>query len=108
MSLENQASKKRSANIEQLLAIEKKDGVILSAGAGSGKTFVIIEHILALIMELKSKLKNLDQEKWSQEIGSELSKIVLMTFTKKASGEMSVRLINKLESLLNENPNDEF
>ena len=35
----------RSPNAEQLLAIEHQGGVLLRAGAGSGKTFVLVEHI---------------------------------------------------------------
>ena len=41
----------RTPNAEQLQAINSKNGVLLSAGAGSGKTFVIIEHLLCLIEE---------------------------------------------------------
>ena len=39
------------ANEEQLQAIESSGGVILEAGAGSGKTFVIIEHLLKKIKD---------------------------------------------------------
>jgi superfamily I DNA/RNA helicase len=49
----------RSPNAEQLLAIEHEGGVLLRAGAGSGKTFVLVEHIVYLtkkwIQEYKSK-----------------------------------------------------
>ena len=38
----------RSPNAEQLLAIEHQGGVLLRAGAGSGKTFVLVEHIVYL------------------------------------------------------------
>jgi ATP-dependent helicase/nuclease subunit A len=37
------------ANSEQLKAIEHFGGVLLKAGAGSGKTFVLIHHIEYLL-----------------------------------------------------------
>ena len=36
----------KTPNPEQKLAIEHKGGVLLSAGAGSGKTFVLVEQFL--------------------------------------------------------------
>lgn len=84
----------RTPNAEQLQAINSKNGVLLSAGAGSGKTFVIIEHLLCLIEE---KCKTIDKVNWKSEIPKILNAITLMTFTKKAAGEMSVRLLKRLE-----------
>ena len=88
------------ANSEQLKAIEHNGGVLLKAGAGSGKTFVLKEHMLFL------------SEKWINEfratgnpisefdifIRSKFRKVILMTFTKKAAGELSIRLSNEFES----------
>ena len=37
-----------TANAEQLPAIHHTRGVLLKAGAGSGKTFVLVEHMLHL------------------------------------------------------------
>ena len=39
---------RRAPNIEQLKAIEHHGGVLLEAGAGSGKTFVLSQHIVYL------------------------------------------------------------
>jgi ATP-dependent exoDNAse (exonuclease V) beta subunit len=84
----------RQANAEQDKAINNFEGVILSAGAGSGKTFVIVEHLVKIIENFS---KNKSSEQLKEIIPLNLSKIVLMTFTKKASGEMLVRLIKRLE-----------
>ncbi len=43
---------------------------------------------------------------WNKSISSELSKIVLMTFTKKAAGEMSVRMMRRVEEILKEAQDD--
>jgi ATP-dependent helicase/nuclease subunit A len=88
--------KKRSPNEEQQKAIFHNGGKLLSAGAGSGKTFVLVEHIVHLLTEVKEKSS---KDEWNTAITSKLSSTVLMTFTKKAAGEMSVRMMKKVEEL---------
>lgn len=89
----------RTPNSEQILAIEHQGGVLLKAGAGSGKTFVLVEHIVHLtknwITEFRAKPQGLFEEK----IRYEFSRIVMMTFTKKAAGEMSIRLTDRFQEL---------
>jgi ATP-dependent exoDNAse (exonuclease V) beta subunit len=89
------------ANAEQLKAIEHTGGVLLKAGAGSGKTFVLKEHMIYLtdkwIREYLSSERTLD---FAQVLKSKFSKIVLMTFTKKAAGEISIRLNGEFEAML--------
>lgn len=87
---------KRTPNSEQEKAIFHSGGKLLSAGAGSGKTFVLIEHLVYLLGQIQKKSPS---EEWNKLISSELSKIVLMTFTKKAAGEMSVRMMRRIEEL---------
>ena len=41
----------REPNREQLEAIRSRGGVCLSAGAGSGKTFVIVEHLISYLKD---------------------------------------------------------
>jgi DNA helicase II / ATP-dependent DNA helicase PcrA len=66
-------------NPEQKVAVEHKNSpLLIVAGPGSGKTFVIIERILHFI-------KN----------GVKPSEILCLTFTKKAAGEMLERLENE-------------
>lgn len=85
----------RSPNSEQLLAIEHEGGVLLRAGAGSGKTFVLVEHIVYLTRRWISEYKNSPTGNFEDFLRSEFSKVVMMTFTKKAAGEMSIRLTEK-------------
>jgi ATP-dependent helicase/nuclease subunit A len=83
-------------NAEQLVAINHLGGKILSAGAGSGKTFVLIEHIIKWLNNLRIKTASTE---WQQVIPIQLPKVVLMTFTKKAAGEMSIRMMKRIDEL---------
>jgi ATP-dependent helicase/nuclease subunit A len=87
----------RRPNSEQVKAIEHHGGVLLSAGAGSGKTFVLIEHMVYLISEFVKKNETMSKEELSQSLKTYLGKIVLMTFTKKAAGELALRLSSRIE-----------
>ncbi|NOT77443.1 MAG: UvrD-helicase domain-containing protein [Bacteriovoracaceae bacterium] len=100
----NNQTRIKSPNEEQLLAINHSGGKILSAGAGSGKTFVLIEHIISRLEELKQETS---KDKWQSVIPIQIPKIVLMTFTKKAAGEMSIRMMKRLDDLCDET-NDEY
>jgi ATP-dependent exoDNAse (exonuclease V) beta subunit len=93
----NLISTKKTPNEEQVKGIFHSGGKLLSAGAGSGKTFVLIEHLVYLIGQIENKVPKTE---WSKSISSELSKIVLMTFTNKAAGEMSVRMMKRVEEIL--------
>ena len=66
---------------EQQLAIDK-DGtnIIVSAGAGSGKTAVLTERVIR-------KLKQ----------GVDINKLLVLTFTKEAANEMKVRIRGAIE-----------
>lgn len=86
----------RTPNPEQIQAIVHTGGKILSAGAGSGKTFVIIEHIIHKLLEFKKTVHSSDLE---YKLPFFLPRLVLMTFTNKAAGEMSIRLMNKVDEL---------
>lgn len=88
-------------NAEQKLAIEHKGGVLLKAGAGSGKTFVLIEHITYLVNQwIKEHKPSGQKELFRSFLKGKFSKVVLMTFTKLAAGEISIRLFNKFQSQL--------
>lgn len=89
--------KLREPNEEQKLAIAHNGGVLLSAGAGSGKTFVLVEHIIYLFEKFAQENKEKTSEDFSQALKLYFSEIVLMTFTKKAAGELSLRLQNRFE-----------
>lgn len=89
----------RSPNAEQLLAIEHEGGVLLRAGAGSGKTFVLVEHIVYLTRKWISEYKSKPSVSFEEFLRSKFSQVVMMTFTKKAAGEMSIRLTEKFEEI---------
>lgn len=70
---------------------------IVSASAGSGKTFNLVLTYLRLILK-------------EEEVASSFSSIIAMTFTNKAASEMKYRIIDALNVLANtnlENPKDE-
>ena len=69
---------------EQQAAIEARGRVIVSASAGSGKTTVMIEKIIRLILS-----------------GTEVSDILAVTFTKKAASQMKDKLKRKLVETIN-------
>ena len=67
---------------EQTLAIEKEgSNILVSAGAGSGKTAVLSERVLRKVKD-----------------GTNIDRILILTFTKVAAYEMMVRIRKKLIS----------
>lgn len=87
----------REPNQEQKLAISQDGGVLLQAGAGSGKTFVIVEHLLYKLRSFVTSLNDLTTVE--SEITDFASKIVIMTFTRKAAGELKNRIRNRIQAL---------
>lgn len=85
-------------NPEQRLAIEHHGGVLLKAGAGSGKTYVLVEHIIFLLKEQIVKYQG-DFDTFRIELRSMLKEIVLMTFTNKAAGEIKIRLKKRIAGI---------
>lgn len=72
-------------NPEQRLAIKTRNkDILVAAGAGCGKTFVMIERIADNIIE---KVASVDQ-------------LLVVTYTKAAASEMRVKLSNKINDLL--------
>ena len=69
---------------EQQAAIESKGQVIVSASAGSGKTFVMIEKLVSAI-----------------ERGADLDGVLAVTFTKKAAAQMKEKLRKALIERMN-------
>ncbi len=75
---------------EQARAIRSRGKVIVSASAGSGKTFVMIERLVSLILE-----------------GADVTNILAVTFTKKAAAQMRERLRQALVKQLSESGEEE-
>ena len=87
----------RTPNAEQRAAIEHQGGVLLQAGAGSGKTFVLVEHICFLLSRFVDKYAGIELPRFERLMREYLQSIALMTFTKKAAGELSIRLSRRVE-----------
>lgn len=67
---------------DQMLAIKTRGGkVIVSAAAGSGKTAVLSERVIDFIMN-----------------GGNVNKLLIVTFTKAAAGEMKERIKKKISN----------
>ena len=72
---------------DQKKAIETRDkNIIVSAAAGSGKTRVLVDRVVSLMIEEKIPIKNM----------------IIVTFTNKASVEMKDRIREKLSELLDD------
>ena len=70
-----------NATNEQIKAINQSGKVIVSASAGSGKTFVMIQKLVKAI-----------------EDGADLDSVLAVTFTKKAAAQMKEKLKKALIS----------
>ncbi|WP_073997481.1 UvrD-helicase domain-containing protein [Anaerococcus urinomassiliensis] len=77
----------------QLMAIKERDkNIIVSAAAGSGKTRVLVDRVIDLLIN-----DYID-----------IDKMVIVTFTNKASIEMKDRIRLALEKLLENDPSNKF
>jgi ATP-dependent helicase/nuclease subunit A len=96
----------RNPNQEQLVAIEHQGGVLLKAGAGSGKTFVLVEHIVHLTTMWMKSFNPQQGQSFEDYLRERYSTVVMMTFTKKAAGEMSIRLVERFAEIIKETEHD--
>lgn len=79
---------------EQQKVITLRDrNILVSAAAGSGKTAVLVQRILSKIMD---PLKPVD-----------IDRLLIMTFTRAAAGEMRERIERALDTALAEDPDNE-
>lgn len=77
---------------EQFLAINSQGETLVSASAGSGKTFVMIEKIISLVLQGKA----------------EISGILAVTFTNLAATEMKEKLKKAIIKRINEETDSEI
>ncbi len=68
-------------NPDQIRAIEATGNVIVSAAAGAGKTSVLTERVFRLVAN-----------------GTPIDRMLILTFTRAAAGEMKSRIFTRLES----------
>ena len=74
---------------EQKTVIDLRDcNILVSAAAGSGKTAVLVERILSLLMDERHP--------------AEIDRMLIVTFTNAAAGEMRDRIRERLEEKLEE------
>lgn len=79
---------------EQQKVIDTRDrNLLVSAAAGSGKTAVLVERILAMV---KDPVRPLD-----------IDQLLVVTFTRAAAGEMKERIGQALQKSLEEDPENE-
>ena len=87
----------RTASKEQLEAIKSSGSVLLSAGAGSGKTYVLVEHIVFLAGKFIEREKQAGAKLFLSKIKKYFSTIVLITFTRKSTAEIRLRMKARVE-----------
>ena len=76
---------------DQRQVIEHKDGnLLVAAAAGSGKTAVLVEHIIEKLTDAENPVS--------------LSEMVVMTFTEAAASEMRERIKRAIDEKLREQP----
>ena len=79
---------------EQQEVIRLRDrNILVSAAAGSGKTAVLVERILSKITD--------------KEHPVDIDRLLIMTFTRAAAGEMKERISAVIEKALCEDPDNE-
>ena len=79
---------------EQRMAIERRDKTLLvSAAAGSGKTYTLTKRIIESLIDPKEPL-NIDA-------------ILIVTFTKLAAGELRTKVANALNEAIAKDPDNE-
>ncbi len=80
---------------EQKTAIDFRGGsAVVSAAAGSGKTAVLVERVIRILMDKENPVK--------------ADELVVATFTEKAAGELKTRLNAALSAASEDNPDDEY
>jgi ATP-dependent helicase/nuclease subunit A len=83
-------SKPIDNEIRELAVSELDKNIVVTAGAGTGKTTLLVNRMLHLL---------LGHRRFQKE-ESPILKIVAMTFTEKAASEMKVRLMGELEKIV--------
>ena len=79
---------------DQKKVISLRDrNILVSAAAGSGKTAVLVQRILSKVMDPKNPV--------------DIDRLLIMTFTRAAAGEMRERISKALDYALYNNPDNE-
>ncbi|MCB9094437.1 MAG: UvrD-helicase domain-containing protein [Halobacteriovoraceae bacterium] len=88
-------------NSEQALAVQAHGGTVLRAGAGAGKTYVIIEHLVHYLEENLLKKIDLHGDKLfvKNQCQDFLRSVAVVTFTRKSASELQERVKRKIIDL---------
>ena len=79
---------------EQQKVISLRDrNILVSAAAGSGKTAVLVQRILSKIMDTERPV--------------DIDRLLIMTFTRAAAGEMKERISAAIDQMLYDKPDNE-
>ncbi|MEE1197259.1 MAG: UvrD-helicase domain-containing protein, partial [Lachnospiraceae bacterium] len=79
---------------EQQKVIDARDrNILVSAAAGSGKTAVLVERIISMVLDEKNPV--------------DIDRLLIVTFTKAAAGEMRERIGAALEARLEKDPDNQ-
>ena len=79
--------------IPQQNVIDARDkNILVAAGAGSGKTTVLVERIIEMITDEKNPI--------------DIDKFLIVTFTRSAAAQMKDKIRERLYKLSYENPKD--
>ncbi|MDK2809257.1 MAG: ATP-dependent helicase/nuclease subunit [Clostridiales bacterium] len=76
---------------EQVIYLRNRN-ILVSAAAGSGKTAVLVERIIQIITDSKHPV--------------DIDRLLIVTFTSAAAGEMRERIANAIEARLAKQPDD--
>ena len=86
---------------EQKSVINSRHGnLLVSAAAGSGKTAVLVERILEMVM-------GIDADGRKTEAKIDIDEVLVVTFTRAAAAQMKEKIADKLEQAAEEHPEDE-
>ena len=83
VDVQGEAGMSTAPNPEQLAAIEAPGVVFVSAGAGTGKTTVLVERYVRAVCER----------------GLDIDSILVITYTERAAGELATRIRARLLEL---------
>ncbi len=98
-------------NDEQTLVLEKGVGMVVFAGAGAGKTFVLVKLLMKHLRSLYSDTHwntNLLSKSVEVNLQAKLLKIVVITFTKKAALELGHRIELEVKQHVDDTPEGRF
>lgn len=93
-----------SWNEQKLNSLTKKSKIFLEASAGTGKTYQIMQIISKLFLK---EIENVGVVNFNPGLNF-LKKLVLLTYTEKATGELKQKLRAKFQNLLLEEKNEQY